>query len=234
MLHWKEKLENQGFRETSFGSTQKPHEPFLLPGGGCRQHRPEPPGKGRGEDHDLLHAEHRDRRDLWPYLWESFPTRWGSQFGFGKSGGKALAQPSVIDTFLNIISTDPFESLAKGEYRSPFTHLSTSWNTWGCGSSNQDPLPRSMPHLPDTSGILSFNSPWTTITFIVAPTTPGVLTFSRKDQEYGAGGTGVPGWASKPPNEPRPIVESVPSPPLTRKFPGSPLRRPPNKPKILC
>jgi len=31
-----------------------------------------------------------------------------------------------------------------------------------------------------------------TIISIVTPTIPGMLTFSRKDQEYGAEGTGVP------------------------------------------
>jgi hypothetical protein len=36
------------------------------------------------------------------------------------------------------------------------------------------------------------------------------------------------------PDQPRPIVESAPSPPLTRKPPESPLKKPPNKPKILC
>jgi len=35
-------------------------------------------------------------------------------------------------------------------------------------------------------------------------------------------------------HEPRPIVESAPSPPLARKSPESPLKRPPNKHKILC
>jgi hypothetical protein len=92
---------------------QNPDEPFLLSGGGCRQDRPEASGKGRGEDHDLLPVDHCDCRDLWPYLWESIPARRGSQFGCGK----ALAQPSVIDTFLSIIPTNPFESLAKGDIR---------------------------------------------------------------------------------------------------------------------
>ncbi len=35
------------------------------------------------------------------------------------------------------------------------------------------------------------------ITFIVTPTIPGTLAFSCKDQEYGAGGTGVPGEPQK-------------------------------------
>ena len=67
-----------------------------------------------------------------------------------------------------------------------------------------------MPRLPDTSWIISLKSPYVTITFIVTPTTPGMLIYSRKDQEYRAGGIGVPGWASKPPVEPRPMVESAP------------------------
>ena len=36
-------------------------------------------------------------------------------------------------------------------------------------------------------------APLATITFILTPTTPGMLIFSRKDQEYWAGGAGVPG-----------------------------------------
>ena len=44
---------------------------FLFPRGGRRQDRPERPGKGRGEDHDLLPVDHRDRRDLYPNFWES-------------------------------------------------------------------------------------------------------------------------------------------------------------------
>jgi hypothetical protein len=36
------------------------------------------------------------------------------------------------------------------------------------------------------------------------------------------------------PDGPRPIVANTPSPPLPRKSPESPLKRPPNKPKILC
>jgi len=61
-----------------------------------------------------------------------------------------------------------------------------------------------------------------------------MLTFSRKDQEYGVEGTGVSGSASKTPDGPRQIVANTPSPPLPRKSPESPLKRPPNKPKILC
>jgi len=57
------------------------------------------------------------------------------------------------------------------------------------------------------------------------------LVSSRKDQEYWAGGIGVPRWASKRPDEPRPIVESAPSPPLPRKPPESPLKRPPTNPR---
>jgi len=70
-----------------------------------------------------------------------------------------------------------------------------------------------MPHLPDTSEILSLNSPGTTITFIGTPTIPGMLIFSRKDQEYGAEGTGVPRSASKTPAGPRQIVEIATSTP---------------------
>jgi hypothetical protein len=66
------------------------------------------------------------------------------------------------------------------------------------------------------------------------PTIPGTITPRRKDGESGAEGAGVPGLASKTPDEPRPMVESAPSPPLPPKSPESPLKRPPNKPKILC
>ena len=36
------------------------------------------------------------------------------------------------------------------------------------------------------------------------------------------------------PDGPRQIVANAPSPPLPRKSPESPLKKPPNKPKILC
>jgi len=61
-----------------------------------------------------------------------------------------------------------------------------------------------------------------------------MLTFSRKDQEYGVEGTGVSGSASKTPDGPRQIVANTPSPPLPRKSPESPLKSPQNKPNILC
>jgi len=60
-----------------------------------------------------------------------------------------------------------------------------SWNTWGCGSSNQDPLPRSMPHLLDTSGIISLQSPSTTITFLATQTIPGMLPSAVKIRNTG-------------------------------------------------
>ena len=41
-------------------------------------------------------------------------------------------------------------------------------------------------------------------------------------------------WASETPDEPRPIIESAPSPPLPQKAPESTLKRPTNEPKILC
>ena len=51
-------------------------------------------------------------------------------------------------------------------------------------------------------------------------------TFSLKDQEFGVGGIGVPDEAKKTPDRPRPIAANAPSSPLTRKSPGSPLKRP--------
>ena len=53
-------------------------------------------------------------------------------------------------------------------------------------------VPDKMPGLTDTSWIISPNSPAMTTTSIVSPTIPGTLTPSRKDQEYGAEGTGGP------------------------------------------
>ena len=97
-------------RKTSFGSTQKPGEPFLLPGGGCRQHRPEPPGKGRGEGHDRLPVGHRVRRDLWLYLWESIPVRGWCQFGGGKSLGPAERDRYVPEHY----PCEPFRKLSQG------------------------------------------------------------------------------------------------------------------------
>jgi len=41
-----------------------------------------------------------------------------------------------------------------------------------------------------------FSTPMNAVTFIVTPTIPGTLTFSRKDQEYRGKGTGVLGEGS--------------------------------------
>jgi hypothetical protein len=65
----------------------------------------------------------------------------------------------------------------------------------------------------EITAALSLNSPGTTITFIVTPTIPGMLIFTRKDQEYGL---------EQPvrPDEPQNRLKS-----LARSLKASPLHR---------
>jgi len=93
-------------------------------------------------------------------------------------------------------------------------------------------FPRPMPHLPDTSGILSLNSPLTTITFI--PRNAG-LSLGRLPSVVKIRNTGreEPVCSGEPQKRLTSLAKSLKTRP-PHLYPETPLKRPPNKPKILC
>jgi len=95
------------------------------------------------------------------------------------------------------------------------------------------PHSKLMPHLPDTSGIFSLNSPGTTITFIVTRLFLGWLSSVVK---IGNTGREEPVCPDEPKKSLPDLGKSLKAPPLhlyPEKPPETPLKSPQNKLKIL-